>query len=167
MLKKIKNRALVWFRKRYENRISLPYGITRFISNIAFVQLTHEEMIDLAPLPRFAGAWVTTTGMRPVINYGVFTTEWIYVQLIVELDRGFQIHEELPESKKERLVIEQANSLANNPQDMKPVPKPKFGTDDWEMATIDDPRVEPLKDMFLGFAFYAPFTASMKKRING
>jgi len=165
LFKRYRDKFRIWFRNYYEARLALPYGITRFVSNIAFIQLTHEEKLDLGSGHHLANFWVTTTGMRPVLNYAVFTTEWVHVQVIIEIDRGFQLRQETPESAAHRLELLKANSVANRQEDLQIVPPPAYA-EEWNLTPITDPRLEVLKDVFLAFAFYAPLTADMKKRIT-
>jgi hypothetical protein len=141
IFKSIRDRINRLFRIYYENRISLPYGMARFMSNVAFIQLNAREFVELAPCNGFGNPWVTVSGMRPLINYSVFVDgssrmgDWMPMQAIVE-SRGVQVRAQ--------------------------------GSDDtaWELVKFDDPRVAPLKDMFLGFAFYAPLLASHKKPLE-
>lgn len=139
LLKRITDPINRAFRKHYENRISLPYGMARFISNVAFIQLTHEQFVSLMPCMGIADLWVTTVGLRPVLHYKVFLEDWVQCECIIE-ERGLQVREEI-------------EPLEGEPQQWT----------DWEMVSIDDKRVEKLKDMFLGFAFYTPLLAEHKR----
>lgn len=165
LITRVKNYLNRKFRVHYENRISLRFGIQRFIGNVAFIQLTHEEYIPLFQLDRVADLWVTARGMRPLLNYSVFLDDWKMVQVIVEA-RGFQINQETPESEKNRKTIIEENSKALSIEAMKKVPWPEFNQETWETVGFEDPRLEPLKDLFLGCAFYLPLCAEHKRKLS-
>jgi hypothetical protein len=139
---RFKNFLLRSFRTFYENRIQLPYGIRQFLANVAFLQLGPEESVMLNPPSAYCGdVLLTTVGARPHLLYPVWLPGMDYnkatmpkVKVLVE-DRGiFQVKD------------------AETPQA------------DWELVTIKDPRISPLKDLFLGFAFYTPLRAEMKQK---
>lgn len=110
------------------------------MGNVAFIQLSPLEFVNMAAVPRAASLWLTVAGARPVLNYQAWIPdpendtmgEWKPVKVIVERT-GFQVA---------------AGDLAE------PV---------WETVDITDPRVSPLRDVFLGFAFYASLLAEHKK----
>ncbi len=141
-MKKLKAKFLIWFRKRYEARVSLPFGISQFIANVAFIQLSKEEYIDLNPCSSAIGTIrVTTTDMRPMLTYkywreGMEWTESLpMIQVIVE-QRGFQLRELGAKTASE-----------------------------WELVTIEDARVAVLKDLFLAWAFYAGLRPDWKHKL--
>lgn len=171
IIKNIKDRIHFYLRAYYEKRVSLSYGISRFLSNIAFIQLTHEERIDMGSVSNIGGLWVTTQGIRPVLNYSVFVAGgpdarfgmWVAVQVFMEDKRPLQLRIETEESRLARLQA--AETMVKNALWMSQLPEPKFA-DTWEMTDINNPHIAPLRDMFLGFALYAPLIASMKRKIN-
>lgn len=137
-LKKIRDTINRVFRIYYENLISLPFGVARFMGNVAFIQLNSREYVDLCPVPRVVNLWVTVSGTRPVLYYSVYRKsldQWAPVQVVVE-QRGFNL-------------------------------KPQGAADEtWELVDINHECLEPLKDIFLAFAFYAPLRADHKKLIE-
>lgn len=142
-MKWLKDFCLRKFRLFYENRINLKYGISQFLANVAYIQLTHEEFVMLNPPSAWCGdIHLTTKGIRPLLSYPVWPNGMEYpedpkaipfVQVIVESNEKFQIKEGLNEG-------------------------------DWNAVTIADPRVAPLKDMFLSFAFHSPLRSEWKKK---
>jgi hypothetical protein len=134
------------FRKYYEGRINLKFGVSQFIANVAFIQLTHEEFLMLSPPSAYCGdIHLTTVGMRPVLTYPVWVPGMAYpddeklpiVQAIIDSNEKFQVRDFRDEK---------------NPGE-------------WEPVTIQDPRVSPLKDLFLAFAFFCPLRTEFKRKI--
>lgn len=126
-------------REWYSNRISLPYGINAFLGNVAFIQLEHNEHLFLNPCSAYVGTiHVTTVGMRPLLTYSLWVEgeEW------------------KPEMPKVQVIVEARGFQ------VKAQGAPETN---WEVVSIDDKRVAPLKDLFLAFAFYAPLRAEWKR----
>ncbi len=168
IFKKIKIKIDRAFRKYYEKRISLPYGIARFLSNVAFIQLSNQEYVELAPDGTVNSIWMTTLGMRPYLKYAVYNREvsyWQRVELIIE-QRGFQVRSETEESLEKRKEVDAINSKKQLGAFLEPLPAAVFQEEDWKLAQINDPRIEPLTDIFLSFAFYGSLTAAHKKKIE-
>lgn len=141
ILKSLRNKFRIAFRKYYEARISLPYGIAQFIGNVAQIQLNTREYLVLNPPSKYLGdIRVTTFDSRPLLTYKWWPNgaEWKEqmpeVECIVEL-RGFQIRD--------------------------------LGKNEWEiMKDFEDPRLVHLKDLFLSFAFYPSLREEHKRAIN-
>lgn len=136
----------VWLRKWYESRINLRNGYLCFLANVAFIQLTHEEYVDLNAPSKFTGTVrVTSQGMRPVLTFKFWPTgeEWKKTLPFVSV------------------IIEEKRLLARN------VPVKKGDPEgEWETVTIEDPRVAPLEPLFHAFAFYQPLRADHKKKLS-
>lgn len=145
-MKNLKAKVLNWFRIRYEDRISLKWGIRQFIANVAFIQLNSREYIDLNPASEYIGMIrLTTSDMRPMLTYKYWPqgTTWgldmPIVDTIVE-ERGFQVRTRKRVNANTDEVI----------------------TSDLEVVDSADPRVRVLKDLFLSFAFYPTLRAEWK-----
>lgn len=141
MIKRLVNRIHVLLRSYYENRINLPFGIASFIGNIAFVQLNRTEFLTInSPSKRLSDLTVTTHDMRPLLRYSYWPKE-----------QNWQEGYKPP-------VIETIVEIRG-------FQVRELGASDWDLVTIEDPRVEQLKDMFLGFAFYQPLRAGHKQKL--
>lgn len=142
MIKRLVNRIHIFFRKYYENRINLPFGIASFVGNVAFIQLDKTEYLTInAPSRLLSDITIMTHDMRPLLRFSYWpkNQNWAedykppIIECIVEIGRGIQVRE--------------------------------VGSSDWELVTIEDPRVEQLKDLFLSFAFYQPLRAEHKRKL--
>jgi hypothetical protein len=116
--------------------------VAQFIANHAFLQLAHNEYLDLHPASnRVMNLRLTSSSLHPQLTYVywpedvVWSPELPRVQVIVEL-RGFQVREATRDGA---------------------------WSDDWELVQIDDPRVSVLKPLFLGAAHYWPLHANAKR----
>lgn len=140
MFKSLKEYIFRQFREWYENRISLPFGIRQFQANVAFIQVTNEEFLMLNPPSNYCGdIYLTVEGARPTLTYPVWLPGMEY-----------------PKDPKNLPVV---NMIIENDS--------KFqikGETDWEPITLMDPRIAPLKDLFLGFAFYPSLRKEMKQK---
>lgn len=139
MFKKVRQYFLRKFRETYENRIQVNYGIMQFLANFAFIQISNEESITLNPPSAYGSdIVVTTSGSRPVLTYRYWPKGKVY-------DTGLPSVEVIVE-KSGFFQVREAGS-----------------DQDWEIVRLTDERIAPLKDMFLGFAFYPPLRAEWKK----
>lgn len=141
------------FRRYYETRINVPFGIARFIGNVAFIQMGRDEYVTLPPTSPGTGAiTLTAPDMRPKLRYTYWPKgmEWREnmpeVEVIVEL-RGFQV----------RGVSEEYSDV-HCPDACK--------WTNWDLVDITDPRVAPLKNLFLAFAFYLPLSDLNKRKME-
>lgn len=126
-----------WFRKFYENRISIRHGYMQFLGNVAYIQISHEEYITLNPSSKRTGdIKVTTSGSRPVLNYKFWPPNVVY-------------SESLPEVT---LILEEDRISVEEPHGS------------WTIVDRKDPRVAALDDLFLSFAFYQPMRVEHKKK---
>lgn len=146
--KNLRSRINTAFRVYYENRISLKFGIAQFLGNVAFLQIGPDEYLELPPCePGMGKITVTTTGIRPKLRYTYWPKGMAHkekmpeVEVIVEL-RGFQVR----------------NLDGSQTDDCE--------ASEWDLVGIDDERVAPLKNLFLGFAFYLPLQESHKLKVS-
>lgn len=134
-----------WFRKRYENEVSLPYGILKFLGNFVMLQMGPEEYLDItAPSRRIVtNIRITPNGARPMLSYRYWPVGWEW-------------REDLPAVQ---VIIEEKRILFKCPQDTS-IPNDPL----WEVGHLEHPVIAPLRDLFLGFAFYQPMRAEHKKK---
>lgn len=167
-MSRLAKRFRIWFRSWYEQQLSLPFGINQFLANFAFIQLTPHEYVELNPPSSHCGTLrLTSKDARPVVTFkywppGAEYKEFSNVQVILEegsrqtRNFRFQVREEVPQMKVTSVDAKE-----------KTVTLEGIGPSwtDWEIATLKDHRIEVLRDLFLGFAFYAPMRAEHKKKI--
>lgn len=131
------------FRVHYENRINLQYGILQFIANFCALQFGPDEYIKLRPASlSMHQITVTPVGGRPKLHYSYWP-------------RGMEYRPDFPEVE---VIVEEKKLQVKNASD----PEAK-----WEVVSIDDERVNPLKDIFLASAFYPVMHAEQKRKISG
>lgn len=129
--------------KAYEANLNIDFGIKCFVANVAFIQLTPEEYIILNPPSQYTGnIFLTTQGLRPklIFNY------WI---------KGADYPEKSENLPKCEVLIDDWNRFQI--RDVCDVEQ------DWESAPSSDHRIQLLRDLFLGFAFYPSLVKEMKQ----
>ena len=155
-MSRLAKRFRIWFRSWYEQQLSLPFGINQFLANFAFIQLTPHEYVELNPPSSHCGTLrLTSKDARPVVTFkywppGAEYKEFSNVQVILE--------EGSRQTRNFRFQVRQ-EAKAFSEKGVETI------WTDWEVATLKDHRIEVLRDLFLGFAFYAPMRAEHKKKI--
>lgn len=147
-----------WFRRRYENRISLPYGRLQFLGNFAFIQMGPDEYVDInAPSKRIVtDVRLTATGARPVLTFRYWPA-------------GMQWRADMPAVS---VIVEEKRTLIKFCDSTLPSLEGIFSEDPdlkdgWQVAdgrAVIGEIVSLLDMMFLGFAFYQPLRAEHKKK---
>lgn len=125
-------------RKWYENRVSVKYGYLKLLGNVAMLQMSPGEYLDItSPNKRIVtDIRVSVTGVRPMLIYRYWP-------------KGAAWETDFPVTK---VILEEKRISVCNENDV------------WFVAGEDDERVAALRDMFLSFAFYQPLRAEHKKK---
>lgn len=124
-----------------QRRQDVKFGVLKFIQNFAYVQLQAERCIDLtAPTLKVSDIRVTGAAARPRLTYQYWP-------------KKFEYKEKMPMVS---VILEENRILCRD----EPV-------GDWEVVTIDDPRLVPLHALFQAAAFYSFMRPEHKKEYDG
>ena len=164
-MSRLMKRFRIWFRSWYESQLSLPYGITQFLANFAFIQLTPHEYVELNPPSSHCGTLrLTSKDARPVVSFKYwppgeeFSDRFNQVQVILEMGSR--------QTKNFRFQVREERAAFGAKEDGSGVAAVPVWTD-WEVATLKDHRIEVLKDLFLGFAFFPYMRTEHKRKVEG